>query len=401
MPATGLGQEGPAETEEPAPIEDETAESETPTVTEEIEDELDKAPDATEEVPTPLPGTVAVPISAREMGPRRYTVQKGDTLWDISNSFLSDSFLWPKVWKNNPAIANPDLIYPGNVIIFPGEEIAPPPMPLVEAPVAPPAPPRIAAPAPVEVVKGTPPEIPEEPAEVPRGPDLGLLATSGYILTGERGLGTVVGARDNRKIMGEGETIYLLPGRGVALEAGDQFTLYRIVRKVYHPKSRKYVGDLIRILGFIDVTEKNPNEKTVSARVLTSFDFIREGDLFMPVKLPEDALEPIDTPAAAPPDGLRGFIVEVKEDRNAQAQFDVVYLDRGRQDGLRTGDRFTVIREGEKTSLFSPGKGVRFPRRVIGRLQVIAVQDITATAKIIESTEVIHRGDRFEAPGSP
>ena len=41
-----------------------------------------------------------------------YTIEKGDTLWDISRKELNDPFLWPKVWKENPDINNPDRIYP-------------------------------------------------------------------------------------------------------------------------------------------------------------------------------------------------------------------------------------------------------------------------------------------------
>ena len=53
--------------------------------------------------------------------PEQYVVVKGDTLWDISDSALKDPFLWPLIWKENPFITNPDLIYPGQVFTLPQE----------------------------------------------------------------------------------------------------------------------------------------------------------------------------------------------------------------------------------------------------------------------------------------
>lgn len=55
-------------------------------------------------------------IAIRDDNPGIYTVVRGDTLWGISARFLTDAWEWPKVWKANPGIKNPHLIYPGDQI---------------------------------------------------------------------------------------------------------------------------------------------------------------------------------------------------------------------------------------------------------------------------------------------
>jgi LysM domain len=60
--------------------------------------------------------SMSVPISPT--APERYVVKKGDTLWDISGMYLNDPWYWPEIWYVNPAIANPHLIFPGDVLYF-------------------------------------------------------------------------------------------------------------------------------------------------------------------------------------------------------------------------------------------------------------------------------------------
>ncbi len=60
----------------------------------------------------------AEPVALNPTHPDRYTVVKGDTLWDIAGAFLRDPWQWPEVWHVNPQIENPHLIYPGDTIIL-------------------------------------------------------------------------------------------------------------------------------------------------------------------------------------------------------------------------------------------------------------------------------------------
>lgn len=113
----------------------------------------------------PLLPTWAQGEKPQEGAAPSYNVEKGDTLWDIADQELGDPLLWPKLWIGNPALINPDRIYPGDRLRLAPEVVVPmaPAVPIPEAPppieeVIPAVPIPEAPPPAVEVT----PEVPSE-----------------------------------------------------------------------------------------------------------------------------------------------------------------------------------------------------------------------------------------------
>jgi len=52
-----------------------------------------------------------------------YLVVEGNTLWDLAQQFYGNPFDWRRIWEaNRDRVENPDLIYPGQVLLIPDEE---------------------------------------------------------------------------------------------------------------------------------------------------------------------------------------------------------------------------------------------------------------------------------------
>lgn len=60
-------------------------------------------------------------VAQDTLASRTHVVRRGDTLWDIAQTYLSDPFQWPQIYDlNTSIIADPHWIYPNQQLVLPG-----------------------------------------------------------------------------------------------------------------------------------------------------------------------------------------------------------------------------------------------------------------------------------------
>jgi chemotaxis protein MotB len=183
----------------------------------------------------------------------------------------------------------------------------------------------------------------------------------------------------NRMLLGTGDKLFLTLKTPQDASPGDLLTVYRQRHKVFHPSTGRYLGFLYNIRGIVEIV-KLDGDLAVS-RIIASYDAISPGDGVMRFAppAPADASVSEITPAAG-----NGMIVDVEPPRSLLAQRHIVYIDLGREGGLQVGTHLEVFRT---------GGGI--PQRVVGELRVVAVEEHTASAQIVNSLAPFVKGDRF------
>lgn len=317
--------------------------------------------------------------------PDYYTVQPGDTLWEISGRFLGNPQYWPRLWSINDNITNPHWIYPGNRIVFRmGTLIDPPDVGFEEDFDAP------YAPEPISYTT----------ADAACGPDVRFdtrRPVRGYLATGflaEKDevdeYGTVKKARGMQTYQSEGDLLYLEVDDPDAFECGDVVSIYRRVKKkVRHPDTRRIkLGSLYEVVGEATVTYKN--DDYVSAVIRQSWSEVVRGDLVGP-----PATVAVQIEVSAPRGDLEAVLVErTQDDVFNLSTGETVFLDRGRADGVRVGQSFYVT-EQRDDRLDTKREDTRLPHAVIGRVVVVRVDEATAAAVVTDADRSLHVGARL------
>jgi len=319
-----------------------------------------------------------------------HIVVKGDTLWDISSFYMYDPFLWPQIWSANREIENPHLIYPGQEIVIPEMVVrmAPPPRE---------AKPPLPAPPPPEPVVTQPVQTEPEPVAVPEPepePEPVLvteevkqemilaMSTHGFIIEdSEIGIGTITSTEEDRLLMSPGMKVYVESDGKVPLLTDHRYSIVRVFDQISHPVTKKKIGFLARVLGDLNVVYSKGKLSTAIV-----------GEVYKEIQIGDHVIEHLDYLTWIPKeentlsDDLTGYLLIHAEGKSIMGKGDVVFIDLGIEDGLKTGDTLDLV--GKKKTV----GGVVPPPEVIGEVQVIVPRAGTSVARITKSTRDIGIG---------
>jgi hypothetical protein len=330
-----------------------------------------------------------------------YVIQRGDTLWDLSGKFLDSPWYWPKLWAFNPQIENPHWIYPGNPLRL--------------------SPAGAEAPARIDVASAADPVAPKELDDLTRGnidraqmiDDEDTVTVGGpYKIGGMRpkgpavqrnsfvtanqleASGTVVAAFEEKMFLTTGDRIYGRFKDPGSVKVGQVFSVYRSDGAIIHPVTNRQFGWKTVILGSARVTAVEPG---VAASLVITYvnDSIERGDLLGP------STEQARRPLFVRPNrsSLDAFVIGVQPAiLTGAAEFNVIYLDKGKADGVDVGNTFEVVRSGDPMNepidrpLNTPG----LPREVIGHVVVFDAQERASSAFVRRSITELLVGDHVE-----
>jgi LysM repeat protein len=352
-----------------------------------------------------LPQTVA-----HEPLPQTHTVKKGDTLWDLAQHYHRDPFLWPGIYRlNTDVVEDPHWIYPGEILrIAPTDNVAA--VPTMDTPV--PSPTLVDSTTVASDTGTTAPDSSDALAQGPQQPSLAeteesawaplfperqarsvaerLKAythqpyrplrrsefySSGFLTENQRlPYGKVIGPVTPQQIQAVHSRANALPFTTIALEApngatyevGDSLLLLRL------GKDLDPFGKVVIPTGLAKVIEAVDGHYV--ANIVATYGPIRNGQRTLPL----ESFNPGSGRAVPVSDGVRGSLIGGLGRQDLKEPQMVVFINKGREDGVAPGDLFEVRRRPERSS-----EGMVRINELMATLQIVHVRERTATGLVL------------------
>jgi hypothetical protein len=319
--------------------------------------------------------------------PETYVVQRGDTLWDIASMFLRDPWYWPEIWQINPQVANPHLIFPGDILSLAYLDDGRPVIQLERGPQVAAGgggferlSPRVRSEPLEEAIATIPFETIAAFLSRPRVIDRDAIDDLPYIVAHREGL------------MGSsGRDVYV---RGINEAVGTVFNVVERGQELVDPDTNDVLGYQGIYVG------QGRIDRTGDPSTLRLLESVREavvGNYLME----EEDVTPINFFPRSPDSQIEGRIMSVLEGVSLIGQYQVVVINRGSEAGLEPGHVLRAYQAGRTirdTQRGAFGQKVRLPDEPAGTMMVFRTSERLSYALVMEATTPLALLDAVRNP---
>ncbi len=310
--------------------------------------------------------------------PDRHVVVKGDTLWDISATFLKSPWQWPRVWSVNPQIDNPHLIFPGDVIYLVYVN-GKPQLRLERGPKR--LSPQIRRSPLAQAIKAIPLR------------DIKSFLSDNLVLQADEleAAPYVLGGTNKAIIAGAGDRVY---ARG-QLEKTDQnfFGVYRPARVYIDPDTEEVLGYESKAIGGGHMVGQTDDIITLDLK--RTHEEVRVKDRVLPTQ--EEVIQSVFYPSS-PDSEINGRILSVLRGVTKIGQFDVVAINRGAREGMEPGHVLLVYKTGEEVKDPVTGELISLPSERSGSIMVFKVFEKVSYALVMKAENTLSVLDEIRTP---
>jgi hypothetical protein len=328
--------------------------------------------------------------------PATHVVQQGETLWSLAERYFGDPLLWPEIYRlNTDVVEDPHWIFPGEELrlvpseeavaaVTPGAVVTPQDVTVTPSgDTLQPAPPARAADAPtIFSPRLSQPRQQTETVEIQtarayRAVRDGEYYSAGFLtenqpLVSGRVRGTVQSAAIRRLTTNATASLFsdvvVTSPPGDSLVRGDLLLTYRESGEIAG------YGQVIRPTGLLRVTAPW-DESSASATVVRMYGQITDGQGVIKVT---PFVFPQNVRAEEISDGVQGRVVGLRDPRELVTMQDVIFIDRGADDGVRLGDVFAI------SGVSGASAGVGAVEQDQARALIVNTRARTSSAVVIE-----------------
>ena len=326
----------------------------------------------------------AIPRLA-DNAPDTFTVERGDTLWDISALFLNEPWRWPELWSVNPVVRDLNLIYPGDVLYLRWSN-GKPGLYLTSAPRA--------------GVTKLSPKMRSEPLtsaipEIPRDVIDPFIANHRFETTVDRSIyPRVLGGAGGRLISGMGDSIYVAGSLSSGVETYD---VVRPSQELNDPKTGEPLGQLMISVGRVALTRERANADEASRfDVLAAREELHAGDILFPVI--DGRVVSMFKPRAPDTQVSSGVILSVDSGVSQIGALDVVATNLGQGDGVEVGHILGVTKGAERIRDPETRDWLSKPAERAGTMMLFAVHEKASFGLILDANQPLAVGDELINP---